>query len=92
MALSNAIYEQLKEYAMCNEDFDEIQQGMNILKESYDSIAPSTQNIEPQDLAEGDQDLHPDFKENYNLSDDIGIPSADSNTEPLILNELPDDE
>ena len=91
MALSNAIYEQLKEYAVCNEDFDEIQ-DMNILEESYDSIAPSTQNIEPQDLAEGNQDLHPDFKENYNLSDDIGIPSADSNTEPLILNELPDDE
>ena len=64
MALSNAIYEQLKEYAVCNEDFDEIQ-DMNILEESYDSIAPSTQNIEPQDLADGNQDLHPDFKENY---------------------------
>ena len=52
MALSNTIYEQLKEYAVCNEDFDEIQ-DMNILEESYDSIAPSTQNIEPQDLADG---------------------------------------
>ena len=92
MALSNAINEQLKKYAMCNEDFDEIQQDMNILEESYDSIAPSTQNIEQQDLAEGSQDLHPDFNENYNLSDDIGIPSAYSNTEPLILNELQDDE
>ena len=92
MALSNAINEQLKKYAVCNEDFDEIQQDMNILEESYDSIAPSTQNIEQQDLAEGSQDLHPDFNENYNLSDDIGIPSAYSNTEPLILNELQDDE
>ena len=71
---------------MCNEDFDEIQQNMNILKESYDSIVPLTQNIEQQDLAEGNQDLHLDFNENYNLSDDTGIPSTDSNTEPLILN------
>ena len=65
---------------------------MNILEESYDSIAPSTQNIEQQDLAEGSKDLHPDFNENYNLSDVIGIASADSNTEPLILNELQDDD
>ena len=58
----------------------------------YDSIAPSTQNTEQQNPAEGNQDLHPDFNENYNISDDIEIPSADSNTEPLILNELQDDE
>ena len=37
-------------------------------------------------------DLHPDFNESYNLSDDIGIPSAELNTEPLILNEMQDDE
>ena len=65
---------------------------MNILEETYDSIAPSTQNIKHQELAEGNKNLHPDFNENYNLPDDIGIPSADSNTEPLILNELQDDE
>lgn len=64
---------------------------MNVLEESYDSIAPCNQDIEQQDLGEGSQDLHSDFNENYNLSDDIGIPSAD-NTEPLILNEVPDDE
>ena len=92
LALSNVINEQMKEYAVCNEDFNEIQLDMNILEETYDSIAPLTQNIEQQDQAQGNQDLHPDFNENYNLSDDIGIPSADSNTEPLILNELHDDE
>ena len=64
---------------------------MNVLEEPYDSIAPCNQDIEQQDLGEGSQDLHADFNENYNLSDDIGIPSAD-NTEPLILNEVPDDE
>ena len=38
-----------------------------------------------------DQDLHPDFSGNYNLSDELGIPSVD-NSEPLTMNELPDDE
>ena len=57
-------------------------------------IAPATQNVEYQDQAEGTQDLHvqPDFNENYNLSDDIGIPSVDMNQQPLILNELQDEE
>ena len=38
-----------------------------------------------------DQDLHPDFSGNYNLSDELGIPSVD-NSEPQTMNELPDDE
>ena len=33
-------------------------------------------------------DLQPDFNENYNLSDDIGIPTVDANYEPLMQNEL----
>ena len=41
-------------------------------------------------LAEGDQDLHPDFSSSYNLSDDLGIPSVD-NSEPLTMNLLPGD-
>ena len=60
-------------------------------RDRYDDIAPCTQSVEQQDEAEGDKDLHPDFNESYNLSDDLGIPSVD-NTEPLILNELQDDE
>ena len=36
------------------------------------------------------EDLHPDFSENYDLSDDLSIPSTSLNNEPLILNELPD--
>ena len=31
------------------------------------------------------------FSNNYNLSDELGIPSVD-NSEPLTMNELPDDE
>ena len=75
----------------CNEDFNEIQQQINQIEDRYDDIAPCTQNIERQHQAEGDQDLHPDFSGNYNLSDDLGIPSVD-NSEPLTMNELPDDE
>lgn len=58
----------------------------------YDLIAPATQNVEYQDQAEGTQDLQPDFNENYNLSDDIGIPSVDMNQQSFILNELQDEE
>ena len=50
------------------------------------------QNVELQDEAEGSEDLHPEYNENYDLSDDLGIPSASFNNEPLILSELPDDE
>lgn len=35
------------------------------------------------------EDLHPDLSENYDLSDDLNIPSTLLNNEPLILNELP---
>lgn len=52
----------------------------------YDSVAPLTENIEQQDCNEGNQDLHPDVNENYNLSDDIGIPSVDSKSEPCLMN------
>ena len=58
----------------------------------YDSIAPFTQDIEYQDEDVGDKDLHPDFNENYDLSDDVGIPSTVSSSEPLILNEMQDQE
>ena len=91
MVLSNVIKEQMKQYAVCNEDFNEIQQQINQIEDRYDDIAPCTQNIERQHQAEGDQDLHPDFSGNYNLSGDLGIPSVD-NSEPLTMNELPDDE
>ena len=58
----------------------------------FDFIAPNTQNIELQDKAEGTEDLHPDLNENYDLSHTLGIPSTSFNSEPMILNELPDDE
>ena len=91
MLLSDVINEQMKQYAVCNEDFNEIQQEMNRIEDRFDEIAPCAQSLEQKDKAEGDKDLHPDFAGNYNLSDDLGIPSV-NNSEPLIMNELPDDE
>ena len=82
MFLSNAIKEQMKQYAVCDEDFNQMQQEMSRIESRFDETASCTQNIEQQDEADGDQDLHPDFSGNYNLSDDLGIPSVDLNTEP----------
>ena len=83
----------MKQYAVCSDALDKIHEqiiGLDENVEQFDSIAPFTQNIEYQDEAEGLQDLYPDFKEHYDLSDDVGIPSTVTNTEPLILNELQD--
>ena len=58
----------------------------------FDSIVPITQHVELQDEDEGSQDLHPDFNKGYDLSDDLGIPSRQPSGEPLILNEMQDDD
>ena len=92
MLLSDVISKQMEQYADCNQDFNEMEQEMSSVEDSYDSIAPATQSVELQNEAEGNTDLHPDLNENYNFADDIGIPSIDSNSEPLILNELEDNE
>ena len=92
MLLRNAVNEQLKQYAVCNEDFSAIQQEKGRIKDRYDTIAPRTQDLEQPDIADGNKDLHPDFNESYNLSDDLGIPSPYLNTESLLMNELQDDE
>jgi hypothetical protein len=92
--VKNTINEQMKCYAMCSEDLDAIQDQLNNVEDSdenYDLIAPGTQNIERQDEDEGAQHFHPDFNETYDLSGDLGIPSAASNTEQLILHEEQDD-
>ena len=87
------IDKQMKQYAVCSDDMNEIQthmMGSDENEDQFDSIAPCTQSIEYQDEDEGLQDLHPDFNENYDLSEDVRIPSALTSSEPLILNELQD--
>ena len=93
LLLKEQIDKQMMQYAVCSEDLNEIEQDLHNTDyndEQFDPIAPNTQNVELQDEAEGTEDLHPDFSENYDLSDDLGIPSTSLNGEPLILNELPD--
>ena len=93
--LKDIINEQMKQYAICSEDLNKIHEHIintDDINDQFDSIAPLTQNIEYQDEAEGFEDLHPVFNDNYDLSDDIGIPSSTTSSEPLILNELQDQE
>ena len=93
--LKEEIDKQMRQYAICSEDLNEIEQNLrstNCSEEQFDSIAPNTQHIELEDEAEGMEDLHPDFNESYDMSDDLGIPSTSLNNEPLVLNELPDDD
>ena len=89
--------EQIKLYAVCRQDLNEIEEKLSSMEENgnnYDLIAPNTQNIQLQDKAEGAQDLHPDLIESYDLSENkpVGIPSTAANTDQLILNEVPDEE
>ena len=95
LLLKEQIDKHMLQYAICGEDLTEIElhlQNADCNEDQLNLIIPSTQNIELQDETEGAEDLHPDFSENYDLSDDLGIPSAALNNEPLILNELPDDD
>ena len=94
LQVKNMIDEHMKLFAMCTDDLNEIQNQLNNMEDTddnYDRIAPGTQSIKLQDEFEGTQDLRPDFNENYDLSGDLGIPSAASNTEQLILHEEQDD-
>ena len=88
--MKEEIDKQMMQYAICSEDLSEIEQHLhNSDSNEPNSIAPDTENIELKDEAEGSKDLNPDFIENYDRCDDLGIPSTSLN-EPLILNELPD--
>ena len=89
--LCHSIKEKMKEYAICDQDFAQLEQQMATV-EHYDRIAPCTQDIEHQDEMEGNTDLTPELNESYNLSDDLGIPSTNLSNEPLVLNKLRDDE
>ena len=68
MLLSDVINEQMKQYTVCNEDFNEIQQEMKRIEDRFDEIAPCAQSLEQQDKAEGDKDLQSDFAGSYNVT------------------------
>ena len=95
LLLKEQIDKQMKQYAISCEDLNDIEQHLqatDFSEDQFDSKAPNTQNVELQDEAEGSEDLHLEYNENYDLSDDLGIPSASFNNEPLMLSELPDNE
>ena len=83
----------MRQYAVCSEDLNEIQNHLPECDDDlYDTIVPVTQDIERQDRDEGNTDTHADLNECYDLSEDLGIPSNLPNNEPLILNEMQNDE
>jgi hypothetical protein len=93
VARYDEIGEQMRQYAVCSEDLNEIQHHLQECDDDmFDTIAPVTQDTERQDEDEGNTDTHPDLNEAYDLSEDLGIPSSLPNNEPLILNEMQDDE
>ena len=76
----------MQRYAICCEDLNEVG---NHLQECDDDAY----DVEQQDQDEGCTDTYPDLNETFDhLSDNLGIPSTQKNNEPLILNEMPDDE
>jgi hypothetical protein len=82
-----------QQYAVCSEDLDEIQHHLKVCDDDvYDTIALITQDTERRDENEGNTDTHPDLNETYDVSEDLGIRSRLPNNEPLILNEMEDDE
>jgi len=92
--LKDQISTQMSQYAIFAEQLDEIHENLNeINEEHFDTIAPDTQHTELQDETEGANDLHSDFNETYDLSEDIGIPPAlIASNDSLVLNEVEDQE
>ena len=91
--LKDEISKQMTQYAFFSQQLDEIQKHLKDVDDNcFDTIAPNTQHTELQDQTEGLNDLHPEFNETYDLSEDIGITPHTANDDVLILNELPDQE
>ena len=61
LALSDQIAGQLKQYALCAEDLNEMQHRLDSDNEEFDSIVLAIQDVEHQDQDEGNKDLHSDF-------------------------------
>ena len=61
LQVKNSMDEQIKQYAICCEHRNDIQELLNTIDDNYDLIAPRTQNIEGQNENEGTKDLHPEL-------------------------------
>ena len=61
LIMKDNIDDQMKQYAICTEDLNQMEEHLTNMKENdenFDLIAPTTQDVECQDEAEGTQDLH----------------------------------
>jgi hypothetical protein len=58
---NDEIGEQMRQYAVCSEDLNEIQHHLQECDDMFDTIAPVTQDTERQDEDEGNTDTHPDL-------------------------------
>ena len=83
----------MQRYAICGEALNAVANRMQECDDDeHDTLASVTQDVERQDEDEGCTDTHPDLNETFDhLSDNLRIPSTQQNNEPLIWNEMPDD-
>ena len=91
-ALSNRIAAQMQQYAVCADDLNEMQR-LDLDDDGFDSIAPVTQHVELQDMKMKVTKIYILIlmKDTiYQMT--LGIPSRQPNGEPLILNEMQDDD
>lgn len=61
----------MNQYAFSSHQLDEVRNDLKDIDDNcFDTIAPNTQHRELQDQTEGLNDLHPDFSETNDLSED----------------------
>ncbi|XP_028412493.1 ATP-dependent DNA helicase PIF1-like [Dendronephthya gigantea] len=84
----------MEQYAVCRENLNEIGHHLDECEDdAFDTIAPVTQDVERHDQDKGCVDTHPDLNKTFDhLAENLGIPSSLPNNEPLILNEMQDNE
>lgn len=96
--LKEQINDQLAQYAPCGEQLDQALGDIQTVEyndDMWDSVAPNTQHIEQIHLEEThcEHACNTDEVSNYDLFEDLGIPSSSVNHEQNIpYDEMPDEE
>ncbi len=96
--LKEQINYQMAQYAPCSEQLDKALDDVQTIEcsdDMWDCVAPNTQHVELNHLAETECEHVCNTEEvrNYDLSEDLGIPSNTENYERNIsFDELPDEE
>ncbi|XP_078378018.1 uncharacterized protein LOC144661191 [Oculina patagonica] len=96
--LTEQINDQMSQYAPCSKQLDKVLDDVQTVEctdDMWDCVAPNAQHVELHDLAETDRERLCNTEEvrNYDLSEDLGIPSSSENREQnFSFDELPDEE